>query len=176
MLVVEAVNAFGSGVAGLSVLCPPAHSTHVCHSSPSRTLPWSVHFHHDFVFGSSSRTGWGGGFGLRQTFSWLHELLSTHALKFHVLAVDCSSTDKNGAVSPHAGPPLLCNLTQRDSFPIFPLTHRNFWVFPRCSFPSEIVDAVAIERRYFFPFLCVVFMCFPHDFVAQDGLYSPRLL
>ena len=27
-------------------------------------------------------------------FSWLHELLSTHALKFRVLAVDCSSMDK----------------------------------------------------------------------------------
>ena len=48
----------------------------------------------------------GGGFGLRRTFSWVHELLSTHALKFRVLAVDCSSTDKNGAAFPHAGPPL----------------------------------------------------------------------
>ena len=37
-----AVIAFGSGVAGLSVLCPHPHSTHVCPFSPSRTLPWSA--------------------------------------------------------------------------------------------------------------------------------------
>ena len=95
MLVVEAVNAFGSGVAGLSVLFPPAHSTHVCHSSPSRTLPWPVHSHHDFFVLDPPHAQALGGFGLKQTFSWLHELLSTHALKFRILAVDCSSTDKN---------------------------------------------------------------------------------
>ena len=36
-LVVEVVIAFGSGVAGLSVPCPPAHCTHDCLHS---TLPW----------------------------------------------------------------------------------------------------------------------------------------
>ena len=104
---VEAVNAFESGVAGLSVLCPPVHSTHVCpffsltHSSLVSSL------YHDFCFFFSSRTGFGGIFWSHADFSSsLQELLSTHELKIHVLPVVCASTDKNGAVFPHAGPPL----------------------------------------------------------------------
>ena len=47
-LVVEAVIAFGSGVAGLSVPCPRAHSTHDCIHSPlfhDSSLPtfWDLH-------------------------------------------------------------------------------------------------------------------------------------
>ena len=36
----------------------------------------------------------------------LHELLSTHELQIRVLPIVCASTDKNGAVFPHAEPPL----------------------------------------------------------------------
>ena len=39
LLVVEAVIVFGSGVAGLSVPCPHAHSTHDCIHSTLPTLP-----------------------------------------------------------------------------------------------------------------------------------------
>ena len=38
--------------------------------------------------------------------SSLHELLSTHEPQIRVLPAVCASTDKNGAVFPHAGPPL----------------------------------------------------------------------
>ena len=58
----------------------------------------------------------------------------------------CASTDKNGVVLPHAGPPLSVHSSRGL---IVPLTHRNFWVFPRRSFPCEIADAVAIESWYF---------------------------
>jgi len=96
-----AVNCFGSGVAGLSVHA----STH----TPPIVDFWmerknALFTHADF---SSS----------------LHELLNTHAMKFHVLPAVCSSTGKNGAVFPHAGPPLsVLFLTGSDCF----LTHRNF--------------------------------------------------
>ena len=102
---VEAVNAFGSGVAGLSVLCPPAHFTHVC------PLYW--------LFISSRRPS-----------SSPHELLNTHELQNCILPVVCASTDKNGAIFPHAGPPLsVLFLAGSDCLP----THRycSVWVvFP----------------------------------------------
>ena len=66
---------------------PLAHSTHVFHSSPSRTLPWSVHSHHDFGSVGSSRTGFGGGFSLTQTFLGLHELLKHPRTVNRVFAV-----------------------------------------------------------------------------------------
>ena len=46
LLVVEAIIVFGSGVAGLSVPFPRAHSTHDClHSTfPRLQSPWSVGF------------------------------------------------------------------------------------------------------------------------------------
>ena len=48
-----------------------------------------------------------GVFGSHAGFLPLpHELLSTHELQIRVLPVVCASTDKNGAVFPHAGPPL----------------------------------------------------------------------
>ena len=48
-----------------------------------------------------------GRFGLTQVFFLSpHELLSTHELQIHVLPVSGASTGKNGAVFPHAGPPL----------------------------------------------------------------------
>ena len=65
---VEAVNAFGSGMAGLSVLCPPSHSTHVFHSSFSCTHPWSVHTHHDFGLLAPHAQAL-DDFGLTQAFS-----------------------------------------------------------------------------------------------------------
>ena len=104
---VEAVNAFGSGVAGLSVLFPHAHSTHVCpffsltHSSLVSSL--SPRFCFEILL---THRFW-GVFGSHAGFLPLpHELLSTHELQIHVLPAVCASTDKNGAVFPHAGPPL----------------------------------------------------------------------
>ena len=103
----RAVIAFGSGVAGLSAPYPHPHSTHVCpffsltHSSLVSSLSPR------FFSGSSSRIGFGGIFGSHAGFLPLpHELLSTHELQIHVLPTVCASTDKNGAVFPHAGPPL----------------------------------------------------------------------
>ena len=108
---VEAVNAFGSGVAGLSVLCPPAHFTHVCpffsltHSSLACSL-----YPRFWLFISSRRLS-----------SSPHKLLNTHELQNRVLPVVCASTDKNGAVFPHAGPPLsVLFLAGSDCLP----THR----------------------------------------------------
>ena len=48
---------------------PLAHSTHVFHSSPSRTLPWSVHSHHDFWVCWAPHAQALGDFGLTQAFS-----------------------------------------------------------------------------------------------------------
>ena len=42
----------------------------------------------------------------RRHFVPLHEFLSTHDLQIRVLPVSGASTGKNGAVFPHAGPPL----------------------------------------------------------------------
>ena len=118
----------------------------------------------------------GGGFGLRQTFSWLHELLSTHALKFHVLAVDCSSTNKNGAVFSSRRASIVVQSHAEGFFPRFSSRAQEFLGFSTLFFSQRNRGCCGYRNLVFFPFLCVVFMCFPHDFVAQDGLYSPRLL
>ena len=124
-MVVEVVNAFGSGVAGLSAL--PTCSLHprlplftLTHSSLVCSLT-----HHDFGSVGSSRTGfWGRFWSHADSSSSLHELLSTHDLQIRVLPVSGASTDKNGAAFPHAGPPLSvpflagsdCFLTQEFSW------------------------------------------------------------
>ena len=65
---VEAVIAFGGGGGRtVSLTHFPTPPTSV-HSSSSRTLPWPVHSHHDFGSVGSSRTGFGGFFGLTQVF------------------------------------------------------------------------------------------------------------
>ena len=118
MLVVEVVNSFGSGVAGLSVLFPPSHSTHICHSSPSRTHPWSVHTHHDFGLLAPHAQAL-GDFGLTQHFIPLHELLKAQALAIRVLPT---------AVHSHA-----------ENFP--PVSHfraQEFLGFYPCRFPLRI--------------------------------------
>ena len=95
------------GVAGLSVLCPHAHSTHVCpffslmHSSLVSSLSPR------FCFWILLTHRFRGIFGSHAGFLPLpHELLSTHELQIRVLPAVCASTDKNGAVFPHTGPPL----------------------------------------------------------------------
>ena len=86
---------------------PLAQSTHVGHSSPSRTLPWSVYTLPRFLVVFSSRTGfWGRFWSHTDSSSSLHEFLSTHDLQIRVLPVSGASTGKNGAAFPHAGPPL----------------------------------------------------------------------
>ena len=122
----RAVIAFGSGVAGLSVLFPPSHSTHVFHSSPSRTHPWSVHSHHDFGFVFSSRTGF-GAFLVSRRFSSSPPRVAEHPRTANcVLPVVCASTDKNGAVFPHAGPPLsVLFLAGSDCLPTH--KHSSIW-------------------------------------------------
>ena len=114
-------------MAGLLVLCPHAHSTHVfpffslTHSSLVSSL------YHDFWFCFSSRTGFGGVFGSHVGFLPLpHELLSTHELQIRVLPVSGASTGKNGAVFLHAGPPLsVIFLTGSDCLP----THKHSFVW-----------------------------------------------
>ena len=65
-LVVEAVNAFGSGVAGLSVLCPPSHSTHVC---PFFSLTQEIGFNPRFCCFSPHAQVLGGRFLVPRRFS-----------------------------------------------------------------------------------------------------------
>ena len=83
--------ALGSGVAGLSVL------THT-HTPPlwtslTQAIPLYPRFCCSFLEADIF-------------FLPLHELLSTHELQIRVLPVSGASADKNGAVFPHAGPPL----------------------------------------------------------------------
>ena len=119
---VEAINSFGSGVAGLSVLCPPSHSTHVCpffsltHSSLVSSLSPR------FCFWILLTHRFWGCFWSHASFLPLpHELLSTHELQICVLPVSGASTGKTGAVFPHAGPPLsVLFLAGSDCLP----THR----------------------------------------------------
>ena len=85
---------------------PLAHSTHVFHSSPSRTLPWSVHSTTIFGLFCSHAGVFGAFLDSRRFSSSPHELLSTHELQNRVLPVVCASMGKNGAVFLHAGPPL----------------------------------------------------------------------
>ena len=73
--------------------------------------------------------------------------------------------EKSELFSPHAGPPLLCILMQRYSFPFLTFTRRNFWVFPRCSFPCGSVDVVAV----FFPHELIRGSCVVIFIHAQAG-------
>ena len=86
---------------------PISHSTHVVYSSPSCTLPWSVHSL-TTIFGLlAPHAQVLGRFWVSRRFSSSpHELLSTHELQNRVFPVVCASTGKNGAVFLHAGPPL----------------------------------------------------------------------
>ena len=59
---------------------PFAHSTHVCPFFSLTHSPWSVNTL-TTIFGMMAPHAQElGGFGLRQTVPWFHELLSTHAL------------------------------------------------------------------------------------------------
>ena len=117
---VMVVNCFGSGVAGLSV-----HAS--MHTPPLLTsLTQEISTLTTILSVFSSRIGSQHFLVSRRHFSWLHKLLNTHALKFCVLLVVCSPTDKNGASFPHAGPPLLFIPHRVGLF----LTHRIFHGFP----------------------------------------------
>ena len=121
---VEAVNAFGSGVAGLSVLFPPAHSTHVCHSSPSRTLPWSVHTHHDFGLLAPHAQAL-DDFGLTQAFS------SSPRVAKH--SGTCNSR-----------PPDCCAFSRREFPSRFSFSRTGIsWVFTHVVFLCRLVNGVA---------------------------------
>ena len=146
LLVVEAVNCFGSGVAGLSVL------THT-HTPPQRSnSPWKEK-------------------PSRRHFSLLDCAEGSRTSNL-CPSCCCASTDKNGAVLPHAGLPLSVHSSRGL---IVPLTHRNFWVFPRRYFPAKSW-MLGLSKFGISLFLYVAFMCFLSDSIAQDGLYSPRLL
>ena len=99
-----------------------------CQSMPPRTL-------HPYL-----TSEWKGKTNITHTrgfSSSLHELLNTQALKFRVLLVVCSPTDKNGAAFPHAGPPLLFIPHRVRLF----LTHRIF--------PGFSADAVSWVPCFF---------------------------
>ena len=103
---VEAVNSFGSGVAGLSAL--PTCPIHPC-------LPILLLTHSSLVSSLSPRF-WGllaphaqvlGAFLVSRRFSSSPPRVAEHPRTANcVLPVVCASIDKNGAVFPHAGPPL----------------------------------------------------------------------
>ena len=93
------------------------------HSSPSRTLPGL--FTHSLttilVCWLLTHRFWGRFWSHAGFLPLPHELLSTHELQIHVLPVSGASTGKNGAVFPHAGPPLsVLFLAGSDCLP----THR----------------------------------------------------
>ena len=91
------------------------------HSSPSRTLPWSVHSHHNFGLLAPHAQVLGRFWSHAGFLPLPHELLSTHELQIHILPVVCAPTDKNGAIFPHVGPPLyVLFLAGSDCLP----THR----------------------------------------------------
>ena len=94
----------------------------------------------------------GGGFGLRQTFSWLHELLSTHALKFRVLAVDCSSTDKNGAVFSSRRASIVVQSHAEGFFPRFSSRAQEFLGFSTLFFSQPKSWVLWLSKVGIFPF------------------------
>ena len=65
---------------------PFSHSTHVGHSSPSRTLLWSVHSLTTILGLLVPHAQVLDEFGLTQTFSGLHELLKHPRTVIRVLA------------------------------------------------------------------------------------------
>ena len=83
----RAVISFGSGVAGLSAPYPHPHSTHVCPFFSLTHSPWSVNTLTTFFGMMAPHAQELGGFGLRQTVPWFHELLSTHTLQIRVLSI-----------------------------------------------------------------------------------------
>ena len=92
---------------------PLAHSTHVGHSSPSRTLPWSVH-----------------------SLTTILGLLVPHAQvldEFGLTQAFCSSPRvAKHPLNANSRPLYCCASHVEGFFPRFPLTLRNFWVFPHC--------------------------------------------
>ena len=144
----------GSGVAGLSVL---AHM----HTPPLLTSRWQQKCSRTLQFATSqfccsppqsvrsSRCS-----STCRDFT-LHDCAEGSHTSNSRPSFCCASMDKNGAVLPHAGPPLSVHSSRGL---IVPLTHRNFWVFPRRSFPCEIVDVVAIESWYFSLPLCGLYV------------------
>ena len=101
---------------------PLAHSTHVAHSSPSRTLPGQFYTLPRFwVCWLLTHRFWGHFWPHAGFLPLPHELLSTHELQIRILPVSGASTGKNGFVFPHAGPPLsVLFLAGSDCLP----THR----------------------------------------------------
>ena len=96
------------------------------HSSPSHTLPWSVHSTTILVYWILTHRFWGCFWSHTGFLPLPHELLSTHELQIHVLPVVCASTDKNGVVLPHAGPPLsVIFLAGSDCLPTH--KHSSVW-------------------------------------------------
>ena len=94
-MVIEAVNAFGSGVEGLSVLFPPSHSTHV--------YPFFSLVHSSLVSSHSPRfwvcwllthRPW-AILVSRRNFLPLHELLNAQALAIRVLLTAMHSHAEN---------------------------------------------------------------------------------
>ena len=88
---------------------PLAHSTHVFHYSPSRTHPWLVDTLTTNLGLLASHAQALGDFSLTQTFSGLHELLSTHELQIRVLPVSGASTGKNGFVFSSRRASIVCS-------------------------------------------------------------------
>ena len=104
LLVVEAVMVFGSGVVGLSVPCPHAHSTHDCLHSSLPRFPHCPHGHWFLTFCCSpSRTG--------SSFSRREGSASSSA---HRLVV-CSSS--RWPVDPRAWD-LVCSSSRRRGTPV----------------------------------------------------------
>ena len=111
------------------------------HSSPSRTHPWSVHFHHDFGLSSPHAEAL-GSFGVSRRCS--------SSLRVAEAPTHCNSRPcccfvhpraKSELFSPHAGP-LLLESSCREIGYVFPvyfavgckffLTHRGLGRFPYC--------------------------------------------
>ena len=92
---------------------PISHSTHIAHSSPSRTPPWSVHSLTTILGLLVPHAQVLGEFGLTQAFC------SSPRVAKHPLTANSR--------------PLYCCASHEEGFfPRFPLTLKNFWVFPRC--------------------------------------------
>ena len=85
----------------------------------------------------------------------LHELLSTHELQIRVLPVSGASTEKNGFVFPHAGPPLsVLFLAGSDCL----LTHRLIGSFPF----MRRLKVLTQKSGMSFPCILLLGASFPH--------------
>lgn len=120
---------------------PPTSS----HSSPSRTLPWSVHSHHDFRLLAPHALAL-GDFGLTQTFSRAPWVAKHPCTVIRILAVVLFIHGQNQSCFLLTQGLYCCAFSCRGIPSHFPSSRMVFcWIYPRSISLGGFVNRVAVS-------------------------------